>query len=81
MNENTYKGTKVQSGDKFGLAGYWINIDQTHPIRMIYEPDPEIVVPKITETLIFIYFGESKPTALEISALLAEFFPHPKEKI
>ncbi len=81
MNKSECKGTKVQSGDQFGLAGYWINIDQTHPVRVIYEPDPAVVVPKITETLVFIYFGETKPSALEISALLAEKNPHPKEKI
>ncbi len=76
MSESPNKGTQVQSGEKFGLAGYWINVDQTQPVRLLYEPNPEIVVPKITEKLIFIYFGERKPTPLEISSLIAESYHH-----
>ncbi|MBA2656433.1 MAG: hypothetical protein H0U70_05545 [Tatlockia sp.] len=73
---NPQQGKEVQSGDQFGLIGYWINRDQTHPIRLIYESDPEALVPIITEKLVFIYFGKTKPSPLEISAIIAENFHH-----
>ncbi|MBA3536273.1 MAG: hypothetical protein H0T84_06665 [Tatlockia sp.] len=76
MDESPNKGVQVQSGHKFGLAGYWVNVDQTHPVRLLYEPNPEAEVPIITEKLIFIYFGERKPNPLEISSLIAESYPH-----
>ena len=72
MAEGTYKGTQVSTGDRFGIVGYWINKDQTHPIRMLYESNPEDRVPGVTEKLVFIYYGEKKPSALEISTLIAD---------
>ncbi|CDZ78210.1 hypothetical protein BN59_02518 [Legionella massiliensis] len=66
------RGAKVKSGEKFGLSGYWINKDQTHPVRILYEPNADDIVPGITQDLVFIYYGSTKPTPLEISTLIAE---------
>ena len=69
------KSTKiisVVSGEKFGLAGYWVNKDQTHPVRILYEVDPEKKVPSVTEKLEFIYGGKTKPSPLKISSLIAD---------
>ena len=62
----------VVSGEKFGRAGYWVNKDQTHPIRILYEPNPEKRVPSVSNKLEFIYSGKTKPTPLEISTLIAK---------
>lgn len=70
--DSSAKGTQVKTGEKFGFAGYWINKDQTHPIRILYEPNPEDIVPGITEDLVFIYYGSTKPTPLEVSTLIAK---------
>ncbi|MBA2651720.1 MAG: hypothetical protein H0U73_05585 [Tatlockia sp.] len=75
--DNLHKGTQAESGAKFGIAGYWINLDQTHPVRIIYESNIETRVPKINEKLIFLYFGETRPAPLEISSLIAEYYHHP----
>lgn len=75
---NNHIGRLVQSGDKFGFVGYWVNRNQGHPIRILYIHDPELLVPRITENLIFIYFGKTKPTPLDISTLIAESYHIPK---
>jgi hypothetical protein len=70
--ETTNRGTEVRSGQKFGLSGYWVNKNQTHPVRVVYEGNPDDIVPNITESLRFIYYGTTKPSALDISTLIAE---------
>ena len=68
----------VVSGEKFGLEGYWVNKDQRHPVRILYELDPEKRVPSVTEKLEFIYAGKTKPSPLKISTLIADCCHKPK---
>lgn len=77
MNMNPSKGTQVKTGDKFGIIGYWINKDQTHPIPITYVPDPSDIVPGANDRLIYIYFGKTKPNPAEINFLIKKSPPFP----
>ena len=71
MNAKTLKGTQVRTGDKFGIAGYWVNKDLMHPIHQLYVFDPDEKVPGVMSTLDFIYFGPKRPGPLDISLLIS----------
>lgn len=71
MDEKTDRGTRVRTGEKFGIVGYWINQDQTHPVKSVYIDDPNKIAPGVTTALTFIYCGPKKPTPLEISTLIS----------
>lgn len=66
------KGTKVSTGDPFGIIGWWVN-------RSLNDPNNRIYVRNITDKVTgsspsaYIYFGPTMPTKFDMKKLIQEF--------
>lgn len=69
-NSISHRGTQVKTGDKFGLAGWWVNTDLSSKINPIRVEYPEDEVAGKTQRFVFVYFGEIKPTKEQMKNLI-----------
>jgi len=61
---------EVKSGDKFGVCGWWVNKDLAHPKNLLLIEDSEDKVPGSTHRLIYVYYGETKPSTDQMKELI-----------